>query len=235
MSFWQVADASPESWPRQRCLTEPSSAAIAELIQEITGVSQAKAQQVVEYICHQSSTLQAETDATRFRAVTPMELKSAGLSTSQTVKLLAAIEFGKRAYTTKSNTGSLDSPETAAELLMYDLGYSPVEKAAILVLNNKHALIAKDVFSVGDCSACIVDPKVVFTKVLQHQGNRFILAHCHPSGSLEPSKEDLELTKMLVDASKFMNLPILDHLILGEGQFMSIRTQYSKLWAGCQD
>jgi hypothetical protein len=72
MSFWQVADASPESWPKQRCLTEPSSAAIAELIQEITGINLEKAQRVVDRVCHQSSILQAETDVTRFRSVTPM-------------------------------------------------------------------------------------------------------------------------------------------------------------------
>jgi DNA repair protein RadC len=235
MSFWQVADASPEHWPRQRCLTEPSSAAIAELIQEITGINLEKAQRVVDRVCHQSSILQAETDVTRFRSVTPMELKSAGLSTTQTVKLIAAIELGKRAYTAKVKQGSLTSPEEAAELLMYDLGYSPVEKAAILVLNNKHNLIAKDIFSVGACDECIVDPKVVFTKVLQHQGNRFIIAHCHPSGCLDPSKEDLEVTKLLIEASKFMNLPVLDHLILGEGRFLSIRTQNSDLWIGCEN
>lgn len=102
MNFWQVADASPEHWPRQRCLTEPSSVAIAELIQEITGVSQRKAQQVVEQICHQISLLQAGTDVTRFREVTQAELQNAGLTIAQSIRLLAALELGKRAYPLKS-------------------------------------------------------------------------------------------------------------------------------------
>jgi DNA repair protein RadC len=234
MNFWQVADASPEHWPRQRCLTEPSSAAIAELIQEITGVSQTKAQQVVEQICHQTSLLQADTDVTRFREVTQAELKNAGLTIAQSIRLLAALELGKRAYTAKVTHGDMSSPEKAADALMYDLGFSPVEKAAVLVLDIKHALISKVVFAVGACNACIVDPRVVFTKVLQHQGSRFILAHCHPSGCLNPSPEDLKLTEDLVQASQLMNLPLLDHLILGEGKHNSLRICYPEFWAGCE-
>ena len=69
----------------------------------------------------------------------------------------------------------------------------------------------------------------MFKAVLKHDGKRVIIAHNHPSGELSPSREDIELTKHMVRGGYFLNIPVLDHLIIGNGDFSSIR-QSTGIW-----
>ena len=222
MSFWQVADASPSQWTMQRTLSAPSAMALGELIHQICTISTVKAHQIAESV-HQ------------LRDVSATELESAGLTQKQAAKLLAAIELGKRVFTVSPRTEFVSDPPSSAALLQYDLGYSGVEKAALLILDIKHRLIAKEIIAIGSNQECIVDPKVIFERILRHQGSRFILAHNHPSGALMPSIEDIELTKQMLAAAKVMNTPMLDHLIIGAGDYHSIRESDPNLWIGHDD
>ncbi|NJM74711.1 MAG: hypothetical protein HC852_01795 [Acaryochloridaceae cyanobacterium RU_4_10] len=222
MNFWRVADVSPARWPIQRALTEPGSMANAELIQQICGIDLSKAQDIVERV-------------SQLKDTSSNELIGAGMTQEQAAKLLAAIELGKRAFTVSARIGSMSDPHSAASYLQYDLGNLAVEKGAILILDSKHGLIHKEIFAIGCQSECLIDPKVVFEKILRHQGNRFVLAHNHPSGVLEPSPEDIQLTKQFLQASKFMNTPMLDHLIIGGGNHQSIREYQPYLWQGYED
>ena len=228
MTFWQVADASPQQWPEQRCLSAPASMAIAELIQQICSIDLTKAQQVVKTVCHGC-------DGTYFKEVCPTELQTAGLTQTQTAQLMAALEFGKRALTMQPRTEDISNPVNASAVLQYDLGYSSVEKAAILILDIKHRLIAKEIIAIGSGQECIVDPKVVFERILRNQGHRFILAHNHPSGKSDPSSEDIELTQMFLKASKLMNIAMLDHLVIVQNSYCSIRESRSHLWIGYEE
>jgi DNA repair protein RadC len=219
-SFWQVADSSPAQWPMQRALTEPASMADAELIQQICSIDISKAQEIVERV-------------NQLRDASANELIGAGMTQKQAAKLLAAIELGKRAFTVSARIGSMSDPQSAASYLQYDLGHLAIEKGALLILDCKHGLIRKEIFSIGSQGECIIDPKVVFEKILRHQGNRFVLAHNHPSGLLEPSPEDIKLTENFVKASKLMNTPMIDHLVIGAGKHHSIRESHYYLWDDC--
>jgi DNA repair protein RadC len=220
---WQVADASPQQWPIQRCLNEPSSMAIPELIQQICGTSIAKAQSVIEAVC-------SPINWDVFRGVSAIELRNAGLTQSQTVKLLAALEIGKRAYTTKRVKQGIGSSEKAAIALIYEMGFSSVEKVAILVMDVKNNLIAKEVIGIGCIDECIVDPRVIFERILRNRGTRFILAHCHPSGNPKPSPNDIKLTRSFLKASKLLRIEMLDHIVIAQDDFASIRALRPKLW-----
>lgn len=228
MTFWQVADASPARWPEQRSLTEPTSMAIAELIQQICSIDLTKAQRVVEKVCHGCNW-------NYFKEASPKELQTAGLTQKQTARLMAALEFGKRALTMQPRTEDISNPVNASAVLQYDLGYSSVEKAAILILDIKHKLIAKEIIAIGSGQECIVDPKVVFERILRNQGHRFILAHNHPSGKSEPSPEDIQLTQQMLAASKLMNISMLDHLVIVQNGYTSIRENNPSLWIGYEE
>jgi DNA repair protein RadC len=219
MNFWQVADSSPTEWTTQRILSAPSAMALGELIHQICSISATKAHQIAESV-------------NQLRDVSATELESAGLTQKQAAKLMAAIELGKRVFTVSPRTDFLTDPQSSASFLQYDLGYSSVEKAAILILDIKHRLITKEIFAIGSNTECIVDPRVVFERILRHQGSRFVLAHNHPSGALDPSPEDIELTKQMLAASKVMNTRMLDHLIIGGGSYNSIREAQPHLWIG---
>ena len=222
MTFWQVADASPIQWTTQRSLTVPSAMALGELIHQICTISIDKAHSIAQSV-------------NQFKDVSATELENAGLTKKQAAKLLAAVELGKRVFTTSPRTELITDPQSSASLLQYDLGYSSVEKGAVLILDIKHRLISKEIIAIGNDIECIVDPKVVFERILRHQGTRFILAHNHPSGSLEPSPGDIELTKQFLQAAKFMNVTMLDHLIIGGGSYYSIRESQSYLWHGYEE
>lgn len=228
MNFWQVADASPQRWPTQKSLLEPQSLTFAELIQQICNIPLEKAQAVVLSVCPTSNWGQ-------FKSVTAIELQNAGLTENQSARLLAALEFGKRTLNKPNAKATVSEPEIAAALLQYDLGYSSVEKVALLILDFRHHLIAKDIIAIGSRSECIADPKIIFEHILRNQGSRFILAHNHPSGDSTPSGDDIRLTEKLLQAAQLMNTPMLDHLVITQEGFCSIHRQYPHLWEGYED
>jgi DNA repair protein RadC len=110
-----------------------------------------------------------------------------------------------------------------------DLAYSEVERFAVIVLNIKHRAIAKEVISVGSKTECIANPGEIFRTVLKHNGTRCIVAHNHPSGSIEPSLSDISLTRSLLSAGQTLGIPVLDHLILSGEVWYSFRQQ-TQLW-----
>lgn len=222
MTFWQVADVSPSGWTTQRALTAPSAMALGELIHQICTIGSTKAHKIAETV-HQ------------LRDVSATELEGAGLTQKQAAKLLAAIELGKRVFTASPRTEDISDPINASAALQYDLGYSSVEKAALLILDIKNHLIAKEIISIGNCQECIVDPKVVFERILRNQGCRFVLAHNHPSGKSMPSSQDIELTKDLLKASQVMNIVMLDHLVIVQNGYTSIRQNNPSLWIGYEE
>jgi len=96
-----------------------------------------------------------------------------------------------------------------------------VEHFAMLHLNRANFIIGWSIVSVGGLAGTVADPKVIFQLALLRNSSSIIVAHNHPSGNLKPSAADISLTKKLVDAGKFLDLPILDHLIITEDNYYS--------------
>ena len=222
-NFWQVADASPQGWPVQRCITAPDAMAMPELLQQICGINLSQAQHIVETVCGQSNWAM-------FREASATELQQAGLSQKQSAKLIAALELGKRAYSSKQPKDNMEDAEKAAIALIYDLGFSSVEKVAILIMDVKLNLIAKEVIGIGSVDECLIDPKIVFERILRNKGSQYILAHCHPSGDPTPSPEDIRVTQKFIEASKLMNLGLIDHIVIAADDYASIRHRHPELW-----
>ena len=144
-------------------------------------------------------------------------------------KLQAALELGRQLYVEETPLGEVvDTPETAAAVFNC-IAWEPVEKFAIACLDIKHRLLSCCIISSGTATETYAHPREVFSAVMQAGGTRCILAHNHPSGSTEPSKEDVSLTEQLLAASKVMGLPILDHLIVSHGNSTSMRAT-TDLW-----
>ncbi|NEQ52684.1 MAG: DNA repair protein RadC, partial [Leptolyngbya sp. SIO3F4] len=122
-----------------------------------------------------------------------------------------------------------DDPAVAAAALSQDLMWQSQERFAIALLDVKHRLIGTKVISLGTATETLAHPREIFREVIKQGATRVIVAHNHPSGSLEPSGADLDLTKQLLKAANILGIPILDHLILGNGDFASLR-QTTTLW-----
>lgn len=117
----------------------------------------------------------------------------------------------------------LDSSKAVADFLQKSIGREKKEHFVMLSLDAHNCLIKISDISVGSLNASIVHPREVFKEAIQSSGAQIIIAHNHPSGNLEPSDEDIELTKELISAGKILGIGILDHIIVTKSEFLSFR------------
>ncbi len=121
----------------------------------------------------------------------------------------------------------ITNPTVAAEIInqVFDLENQPNEIFAILCLSTKNKVVGAHLISQGSLSASIVHPREVFKAALLNNSASIILAHNHPSGDPEPSREDVETTKRLVEAGNILGIRVLDHVIIGEQRYLSMREE----------
>ena len=103
------------------------------------------------------------------------------------------------------------------------------ERFAVLLLDVKNRLLGTQVITIGTATETLAHPREIFREVIRQGATRAIVAHNHPSGSVEPSNEDIQLTRQLLAAAQILSIPLLDHLILGNGDHNSLR-QTTALW-----
>ena len=152
------------------------------------------------------------------------------LTSKRLEKLQAALELGRQLYVEETPLGEAIDTLKAAAAVFNCIAWEPVEKFAIACLDVKHRLLSLDVITLGTATETLAHPREIFATLLRSGATREIVAHNHPSGSTEPSQEDISLTKQLLEASKAMGIPILDHLVVSRGGYMSIRQGFADPW-----
>ena len=125
----------------------------------------------------------------------------------------------------------ISSPEDAAEIAakFFEDMSSDREIFAVMLLNTKNRVIGINVVSVGSLTASVVHPREVFKAACLANATNIILTHNHPSGDPAPSKEDISITSRLVQAGRLMDIPVLDHIIIGDGTGRSMSFKASDL------
>ena len=118
---------------------------------------------------------------------------------------------------------TIKTPEDAHRILEGYFGDLSCEHFVAVLLNTKNLVIALTTVSIGSLNASIVSPRELFQRAILGNCASLILAHNHPSGDPTPSPEDIALTKRLVDAGKLLDIGILDHIIVGENCFVSLK------------
>lgn len=147
-------------------------------------------------------------------------LKIKGLGAAKATQLMASFELWRRQFEV-SERPIIDSPEKAAEQFA-DIRDKKQEYFVCLTLDGANRLIAKRVISIGTLTASLVHPREVFAEAITDRAASIVVAHNHPSGNLEPSIADKEVTERLRQAGEILGIEVLDHLILGEGGFASV-------------
>lgn len=149
-----------------------------------------------------------------------------GIGLAKASQIIAAVELGKRiALTTNVNNYRIKGPDDVSNLLMEDMRYLKKEAFNILLLNTKHEVIAIENISIGSLNASIVHPREVFNRAIKRSSSAIILAHNHPSGDPKPSAEDISITKRLVEAGTIIGISVLDHIIIGDGIYLSLKEE----------
>jgi DNA repair protein RadC len=149
-----------------------------------------------------------------------------GVGPAKAVQLRAGIELGRRlARRAASDRPAIRKPEDAAKLVMEDLRSELKEHFVCLFLNTKNQVLARETLSVGTLNASLVHPREVFRAAIKRGSASIICLHNHPSGDPTPSPEDIALTRRLQEAGALIGIDVLDHIVIGDGRFISLKEQ----------
>ena len=161
------------------------------------------------------------------QSATLQELESIkGIGKSQAGKIVACLEISKRFQeyqTPYKNFNAITSPDILYEQIKNSISEHYKERFIICSLDSRNNLIAIDEISVGTLTASLVHPRETFEIAIRRHAAHIILSHNHPSGEVNPSEEDIKITKRLVDAGKIMGIAVLDHLIITKTSYFSFK------------
>ncbi|HOK01840.1 MAG TPA: DNA repair protein RadC [Spirochaetota bacterium] len=146
-----------------------------------------------------------------------------GIGFTKSVRLLAAFELGRRAISKIPFWAYLPTPLHVWEYLLPETAGLQREEFRVLVLNSKNMLIKKTLVSMGTITEAIVHPREVFRDAIKEGGCGIIVVHNHPSGVTDPSPQDINTTKRLIEAGKIIGIPLLDHIIVTDTSFFSMK------------
>jgi DNA repair protein RadC len=147
-----------------------------------------------------------------------------GIGPARAAQLVAAIEAGRRTLVRgRRERAQILSSRDAADLLVPQYGSKPVEQFGVVLLDTKHRVLRISLLSVGTLDASIVHPREVFRVAANGGAAAIILFHNHPSGDPGPSPDDVALTRRLMRAGEMMGIDVLDHVIIAENRFHSLR------------
>ncbi|MCU1382658.1 MAG: repair protein RadC [Acidobacteria bacterium] len=151
-------------------------------------------------------------------------IRIAGIGRARAAQIVAALELGRRTLTLKPSARlQIRRPEDAAAYLMPRFGARGVEQFGIVLLDAKHRVMRTAVLAVGTLNSSIVTPREVFREAAIGGATAIVIFHNHPSGDPTPSPDDVALTRRLVAAGSLIGIDVVDHLILGDGRYWSIK------------
>ena len=130
----------------------------------------------------------------------------------------------------RNTLGEISTPDAAYELLKDLMKDSDKEMFVVMSLDGQNKPTNVSIVSIGTSVSAIADVREVYKYALLSNANKIILAHNHPSGSLKPSKEDLEVTERLVVAGRLLNIKINDHIIISDNGYYSMRRSNSNIF-----
>ena len=111
---------------------------------------------------------------------------------------------------------------------MADLKLEKREIVKVIILNSQYVVIKTQTISYGATNSAIIDPKDIFSEAIKIGAPKIILVHNHPSGVSTPSKQDIDFTKKIEQASKIIGIQLLDHIVIGYNEFTSIKSYLLK-------
>lgn len=151
-------------------------------------------------------------------------VKLKGIGSAKAAQLLALGEISKRFRAFKSgNEYKITSPRDAANYIMEEMRVLQKEHLKVIMLNTKNIIISVKDISIGSLNSSIVHPREVFKEAIKSSCASIIICHNHPSGDPTPSKEDINVTYRLKECGKLLGIDVIDHIIIGNGRYISLK------------
>lgn len=157
--------------------------------------------------------------------LSPREIsKIKGIGAAKSVAVAAAMELGKRmSLLAGAERLIIRTPQDIADLMMPRLRYESKEKFVVVLLSTKNHVLAAPVVSVGTLNYSVVHPRELFREAINYNAAAVVLVHNHPSGDPSPSQEDIVLTKKMNEAGCLLDISVVDHVIIGDGKYVSLK------------
>jgi DNA repair protein RadC len=215
---YTIKQLPPELRPRERLLEAgPSALSDGELLGLLLGIGSREktAMELAGEVISEAGGLHGLYDVSVHEL-----MRVNGIGEAKACIILAAVELGRRIGQVR-NPGRpvISSPADVERLLRGRIANLDRENFVVVLLNTKNEVIETSTVSVGTLGASLVHPREVFKPAVRASAASVILAHNHPSGKVEPSREDREITRRLGEAAGILGIEVLDHVIVGDGYF----------------
>ncbi|NCU16931.1 JAB domain-containing protein [Bacillus sp. P1(2020)] len=217
-----IKDFPKDERPRERFIKHgPESLSNQELLAILlrTGTKAESVLQLAQRLIKEFEGLRMLKDATLEELT-----KIKGIGEAKAIQILAAVELGRRINSLSNEERySIRSPEDGANYVMEEMRFLNQEHFVCLYLNTKNQVIHKQTVFIGSLNASIVHPREVFREAFRRSAASIICIHNHPSGDPTPSREDIEVTRRLKECGRMIGIEILDHIIIGDKRFVSLK------------
>lgn len=222
----RIKDIPQEERPKEKLMyAGAESLSTSELLALIirTGNSSKSAVQLAEDVLAYSAKELGSLREADVQELTEID----GIGSTKACSIVASLELARRLLGRESDESriSMKNPESVANLLMEDMRGLKQEHLVALLLNAKCEIESRITVSIGELTSTVVHPREVFRPAIRKGVAGIILAHNHPSGDPTPSQDDIQSTKRIMEVSKLVGIRLLDHLIIGDGRYISLRNE----------
>lgn len=146
-----------------------------------------------------------------------------GVKEAKAAQILSLCELCRRINRFKRSEIKISSPKDCAEIVMDEMKNLKQEELKVIMLNKKNVVIADRVVFIGSLDTSIVHPREIFKLAVSNSASSIIICHNHPSGSPEPSKEDINVTLRIKECGRIIGIELLDHVIIGYNKYISLK------------
>lgn len=151
-------------------------------------------------------------------------MKVKGIGKVKAIRIKCVTEFSRRiAMETFKKGIRFDRPATIADYYKEQVRHLEVEQVILVMTDGKNQFLKDCILSTGTVNMSLISPREVFMTAIKAQAVHILLVHNHPSGDPTPSRDDIEITKRIHEASQIMNIPLVDHIIIGDNTYMSLK------------
>jgi DNA repair protein RadC len=218
---WSIKQWAEDDRPREKMISKGKSAlSDAELVALLisTGTKKESAVDVGKRILQTCGSRLTDLGRLSVKDLTKVK----GVGEAKALRIAAALELGRRRKDEEAHERPLVSSSRDAYNYFESLVEDKVhEEFWILLLNRNNRVIGRTKISEGGVHGTVVDPKIIFRHALEALASSVVLCHNHPSGNIRPSEQDIRLTQKIKEAGKFLEVNVLDHIIVGEKSYFS--------------
>lgn len=150
-------------------------------------------------------------------------LKIDGIGRCKAIELKAVGEIAKRMNKPIRKYQKITSTKDVVDLLESELKFEKREFVKVIILNNKNIVLKIRNIAIGSTNYSMIEPKQILSEAVKLEAPKIIIVHNHPSGDSTPSKSDYEITRKISKAARILGITLLDHIIIGDGNYESIK------------